>query len=73
MNRTGREKQHRENCMICGAPLVYVDAAEMRECAICHRMFSANASCQAGHFVCDEFGQSELRTHRIRPPTFCVR
>jgi hypothetical protein len=54
MNRNGKEKQHRENCMICGAPLVYMDAAEMRECAVCHRVFPANASCQAGHFVCDE-------------------
>lgn len=54
MKRTGSETQHRENCLICGAPLVYLAEAELRECAVCHRRLPANAGCEAGHFVCDE-------------------
>jgi hypothetical protein len=54
MKPAENNRQHSVNCLICGAKLVYMDEAEKRECAICHRSFPANASCENGHFVCDE-------------------
>lgn len=41
-------------CLICGKPLVYFDDAKEMECSICHRTFENNASCEDGHYVCDE-------------------
>ena len=43
-----------DECLICGAPLVYLEADEMMECAICHRTVSSRTRCAEGHFVCDE-------------------
>ena len=40
-------------CLICGAPLVYALEISQRTCAICGEQASANAVCEAGHFVCD--------------------
>lgn len=47
-------KEHDENCLICGKPLVYLAHTEDRECSVCHRVKPANAHCEDGHFVCDE-------------------
>ena len=44
----------RTGCLICGAPLHYFQQERELECVLCHRKFPANASCEAGHFVCDE-------------------
>ncbi len=44
----------RENCIICGKPLVYFKETRLLECSICHNRKEANASCEDGHFVCDE-------------------
>lgn len=41
-------------CLVCGKPLVYFENAKMMECSICHRTFENNASCEDGHYVCDE-------------------
>ncbi len=49
----GREDR-RENCCLCGRPLVYFPEERVLECGICHKRKSANAACEAGHFVCDE-------------------
>ena len=45
---------NKENCIICGKPLVYFKETEKRKCAICSRLCDANASCEDGHFVCDD-------------------
>jgi MoaA/NifB/PqqE/SkfB family radical SAM enzyme/SAM-dependent methyltransferase len=42
-----------QDCMVCGAPLVYLEAEEELSCHYCHRVLPANARCQRGHFVCD--------------------
>lgn len=52
MKLTGPGKN--ENCIICGNPLVYFDEMKILRCAICGKEASANASCEAGHFVCDD-------------------
>jgi len=45
---------HGENCMICGKPLVYFGETKQLKCSICGKIRAANASCEDGHFVCDE-------------------
>ncbi|MEG0780001.1 MAG: DUF5714 domain-containing protein [Oscillospiraceae bacterium] len=40
-------------CLICGAPLHYFQTERLLTCAVCGKPFPANASCDAGHFVCD--------------------
>ncbi len=42
-----------EGCMVCGAPLVYLETAEGMTCAYCGRELPSSARCEAGHFVCD--------------------
>lgn len=43
-----------EECLICKAPLEYLDADEEMECAICHKKQHSKTRCVTGHFVCDE-------------------
>ncbi|MBQ9941771.1 MAG: SAM-dependent methyltransferase [Christensenellaceae bacterium] len=40
-------------CLVCGAPLVYFDAAKTLVCADCGGSFKAYATCENGHFICD--------------------
>ena len=47
-------KTKKQDCAICGKPLVYFSAEKPMECAICHKRKPANAACEAGHFVCDD-------------------
>ena len=44
----------KEECIICGAPLMYLDQEELMECALCHKKESSRAKCVNGHYVCDE-------------------
>lgn len=43
-----------ENCMLCGRPLVYFKEIKKLRCSICGKLCDANASCEDGHFVCDD-------------------
>lgn len=43
-----------EECLICKAPLEYLEVDEVMECALCHKQESSKARCVAGHYVCDE-------------------
>ena len=43
-----------EECLICGAPLEYLNADEMMECAICHKKENSKTRCVNGHYVCNE-------------------
>jgi hypothetical protein len=40
-------------CMVCGCPLIYAREPQDRPCAFCGEVFSANSSCEKGHYVCD--------------------
>jgi MoaA/NifB/PqqE/SkfB family radical SAM enzyme/SAM-dependent methyltransferase len=44
----------REGCMVCSAPLVYLDAPAPVRCHYCGRTADAQARCGAGHYVCDD-------------------
>ena len=41
-------------CLICGAPLVYLEHDEEMECAICHKKVFSKTRCVNGHYVCNE-------------------
>lgn len=43
-----------EECLICKAPLEYLEAAEPMRCAICFKTYDSTARCVNGHFVCDD-------------------
>ena len=44
----------KEECMICKAPLEYLPADVMMECAICHKKEPSKTRCINGHYVCSE-------------------
>ena len=44
----------KEECLICGAPLTYLDTDEVMACAICHKQERSKTRCVQGHFVCSE-------------------
>ncbi len=43
-----------EECLICKAPLEYLEQDELMECAICHKMENSKTRCGQGHYVCNE-------------------
>ena len=42
-----------EECIICGAPLEYLQNDELMECVICHEKRLSKTRCVRGHYVCD--------------------
>ena len=52
----------KEECLICRAPLVYLERDELMECAICHRKENSKARCVHGHYVCGECHTKGLDT-----------
>jgi len=47
-------KDNKNNCLLCGAELVYTETARQMECAVCRRSFESNVCCAQGHYICDE-------------------
>lgn len=43
-----------EECLICAAPLAYLETDEIMECAVCHKKESSKTRCVDGHYVCNE-------------------
>lgn len=43
-----------EECLICEAPLEYLDTDEIMECVICRKKQNSKTRCVNGHFICDE-------------------
>ena len=44
----------KEECLICKAPLEYLETDELMECAICHKKEYSKTRCVNGHYVCNE-------------------
>lgn len=44
----------KEECLICRAPLAYLERDELMECEICHRKETSKTRCVSGHYVCSE-------------------
>ena len=40
-------------CLICGAPLIYLEHQETMKCAVCGGSFPSHARCANGHYICD--------------------
>jgi MoaA/NifB/PqqE/SkfB family radical SAM enzyme/SAM-dependent methyltransferase len=45
--------RHTSGCLVCGAPLVYLEDENPAQCHYCRATLPANAVCEGGHFVCD--------------------
>lgn len=43
----------REECLICKAPLKYLEEDILMECAVCHKKERSKTCCENGHYVCD--------------------
>ena len=44
----------KEECLICKAPLEYLEVDELMECAICHKKENSKTRCVEGHYVCND-------------------
>ncbi len=44
----------KEECLICKAPLEYLEEDTLMECAICHKKENSKTRCINGHYVCNE-------------------
>ena len=44
----------KEECLICKAPLIYLERDAEMECAICHKSELSKTRCINGHYVCNE-------------------
>ena len=44
----------KEECLICNAPLEYLEKDEPMECGICHKKENSKTRCTNGHYVCNE-------------------
>ena len=42
-----------EECLICKAPLVYLQEDQEMTCAICHKIERSKTRCVNGHYVCN--------------------
>jgi MoaA/NifB/PqqE/SkfB family radical SAM enzyme/SAM-dependent methyltransferase len=59
-----------QDCLVCAAPLVYVEVEEELHCHFCGEVKRANARCEQGHFVCD---QCHIGDHLAFIKSFCAR
>lgn len=53
---------NREECLICKAPLLYLETDEEMECAICHKKENSKTRCVNGHYVCNDCHTAGLDT-----------
>lgn len=44
----------KEECLICKAPLEYLDSDVLMECALCRKREMSKTRCVNGHYVCNE-------------------
>ena len=44
----------KEECIICKAPLEYLEKDELMECVICHKKELSKTKCVKGHYVCND-------------------
>ena len=42
-----------EECLICGAPLEYLEQDTVMECAVCHKKEPSKTRCVHVHYVCN--------------------
>lgn len=47
-------KDMKDECLICKAPLIYLNEDVLMECAVCHKKELSKTRCVSGHYVCNE-------------------
>ena len=52
----------KEECIVCKAPLAYLETDEMMECALCRKKEASKSRCIHGHYVCNECHTSGMDT-----------
>lgn len=52
----------KEECLICKAPLEYLESDILMECEICHKKENSKTRCVHGHYVCNECHTQGLDT-----------
>lgn len=50
----------KEECLICKAPLEYLETDTLMECEICHKKENSKTRCINGHYVCNECHTQDL-------------
>lgn len=48
------QPQSADGCLVCQAPLEYLQADEIMECSICHKKEPSKTRCVSGHYVCND-------------------
>lgn len=48
------DNQPTDECLICGAPLEYLQQDELMECVLCHRQEPSKTRCSKWHYVCSQ-------------------
>ncbi len=59
----------KEECLICKAPLLYLEKDEIMECALCHKREGSKTRCEKGHYVCNDChtrGMDAILSHCLR-------
>ncbi len=49
-----KEMCMKEECLICKAPLKYLERDELMECTVCHKKENSKTRCVNGHYVCND-------------------
>ena len=44
----------KDECLICKAPLEYLNEDTEMECELCHKKEKSKTRCVNGHYVCNE-------------------
>ena len=57
----------KEECLICKAPLEYLNEDIEMECELCHKKEKSNTRCVNGHYVCNECHMPVSYTHLTLP------
>ncbi len=42
-----------DECLICGAPLRYLENDRQMECVLCHKKEDSKTVCEKGHYICN--------------------
>jgi MoaA/NifB/PqqE/SkfB family radical SAM enzyme/SAM-dependent methyltransferase len=66
----GGRPRYLQDCLVCGAPLMYLEQPVELQCHYCGEAKLASARCQQGHFVCDECHTAD---HISFIKSFCAR
>jgi len=51
--------ESRDNCGVCGSPLIYGTESVAMRCVYCRELHSTQTYCPQGHYICDACHQSE--------------